>query len=100
MSILFGINSRRWSKGQRVATHNPWIIPGTQKKKVRMMLISKSLPAPRAKNTPTGGSSTHKMIMTSLFMINPFYSMKVQCGNRVQIIERMESVNTLLSLCR
>ena len=78
-----------------MATHRPWIIPGTQKKKVRMMLINRSLPAPRAKNPPTGGSSTHKMMM-SLFMINPFYSMKVQCSNCVQSIERMESVTALL----
>ena len=76
-----------------MATHRPWIIPGTQKKKVRTMLISKSLPAPRAKNTPTGGSNTHKMIMTSLFMINPFYSMKVQCINCSHSIEGLESVN-------
>ncbi len=82
-----------------MATHRPWIIPGTQKKKVRMILITRSFPAPRAKNTPTGGSSTHKMIMTSLFMINPFYSMKVQCDNRVQIIERMAKANALVSLC-
>jgi hypothetical protein len=80
----------------RVATHNPWIIPGTQKKKVRTMLIKRSLPAPRAKNTPKGGSSIHKMIMTSLLMINPFYSMKVQCINSIQSIEGPEGVDALL----
>lgn len=48
---------KKWS------TYRAWIIPGTQPRMVKQMLISRSAPQPRSRKTPRGGRMMAKMIL-------------------------------------
>ena len=45
------------------STYKAWITPGSQPRMVRQMLIRKSAPHPRSRNTPSGGRMMAKMIL-------------------------------------